>query len=73
MNLPELPKDLVLIKREDFDSRLTPEEFARAIRTGLLTEDDGVGYWANRTHFSRSHSAWSTRPPWAHYIIWLNK
>lgn len=73
MSLPELPKDLVPIRRDDYDCRMTVEEFNHACNSGMITSDDGVGYFATKTHYSRSHSAWSPRPPWAHYVLWLNK
>lgn len=60
---------------------MTIADFVMGVRTGLLTEDDGTGYYATMTEMSdvqvlaaiTSLAILSLRDPRFTHVVWFNK
>lgn len=47
-------------------------EFREHVQMGVITPDDGSGYWGAEVGYARE-SVWAPRPPWATHVAWFNK
>lgn len=60
----------------DEDERLTclmtADEYIREDEVGMLSSDDGSGWWATSTHKSDVGTG-SSRPEWATHVVWYNR
>lgn len=51
---------------------MTAEEFIADEKRGMLSCDDGVGYWGTATHRS-DLTTYTDKPVWATHVVWYNK
>jgi len=51
---------------------MTAQEFEEGDAQGVLTSDDGNGYWATETQKS-TISCNQPRPDWATHVVWYNR
>lgn len=61
-------------KRDDYSDVMTLEEFFECENTGMITPDDGIGYYGSDTHYTYDVSIWRHLPPeGATHVHWYNK
>lgn len=64
---------LQVLDQEELDECLmTAQEFIEDEKRGMLTADDGTGYWATATHRS-TKTTYCDRPEWATHVVWYNR
>lgn len=58
----------------DSGDLMSLEVFVKSARHGLLSPDDGDGYYATDRWMDRDAQLWSCkRPEWATHVVWFNK
>lgn len=52
---------------------MTIKEWNEAVKCGMITSDDGIGYYATSEEFSKQWNCWGFKPGWATHVVWFNK
>lgn len=58
---------------EDCCDHMPIEEFLDFVSCGSIASDDGIGYYATKTHESNVDCFTQPAPAWATHVTWYNK
>lgn len=73
-----MPNDLKFcsLPEPDLAVHMPVEEWMEGVKSGLFTDDDGIGFWATPVQESNCPvlpSCHTPQPPWATHVVWYNK
>jgi len=64
---------MALFKVPEYGELYTIEEFAKLVRMGGITEDDGNGYWSDGEYCDDSTDVLAGKGSRNTHVVWFNK
>ena len=64
---------MALFKVPEYGELYTIEEFAKLVRMGGITEDDGNGYWSDGVCYEDETSVFAEHSKRNTHVVWFNR